>query len=173
MYNVHPALIRFEYRSFDSICHEATAVSDGLETGGILLGHERADCGEIVVTVGGGPGPGAVRSPSFFKRDLAYAIQLGDEAYERDGSVWVGEWHTHPGQLRRPSRRDLRTYRRFLEDSELDFRSFTSVIVTGTPTWDETSCAAWSVALPPPNMADRLRVRPLEIEVSLPEAEPL
>src|SRR4051812_24966041 len=77
-----------------TISAEAAASRDGRETGGILLGHDEGT--QLYVTVAGDPGVGAVRSADRFLRDLEHARLLADAAYQRDGSVWIGEWHTHP-----------------------------------------------------------------------------
>jgi len=133
-----------------------------------LLGCDDAGTLETHVTLVGGPGPNAQRRADFFCRDLAHAVRLGDEAYARDGSVWVGEWHTHPGAQVRPSRRDLRTYRGFLKDPALGFEHFAGIIVTSEDSWGSVECAAWVVSLPPGDGSGRLRVRSAELKVGAP-----
>jgi integrative and conjugative element protein (TIGR02256 family) len=113
-----------------TIQREGALSGDGRETGGILLGHGGVGGSPVCVTSAGGPGPTAIRTRFSFSRDLEHARLLADEAYERDGSVWVGEWHTHPRGPASPSRRDLRTYTRLLRDRELRFEVFASVVVT-------------------------------------------
>ncbi len=128
------------------IREEARASSDGTETGGILLGHDRGG-GAIDVTVAGGPGPHALRTTNRFTRDLAHAEGLADAAYDRDGSVWIGEWHTHPKGPPEPSEVDLRTYLSHLNDSRLGFDRFLSLIALPCPdhAWQHTSVVAWVV----------------------------
>ncbi len=128
------------------ILEVARASSDGTETGGILLGHDRGD-GTMGVTVAGGPGPHAVRAANRFTRDLAFAEALADAAYDRDGSVWIGEWHTHPNGPPEPSDVDLRTYLSHLNDSHLGFDRFLSLIVLPCPdhAWEHMSLVAWVV----------------------------
>jgi len=128
-----------------TIACEAAASSDGLETGGILLGHDLGD--ELLITVAGGPGPDASRQPSTFLRDLRYAQELGDEAYDIDGSVWIGDWHTHPGGLAAPSAKDLATYSSLLGDTGLAFDRFLALIVTPCAVhgWAETLIHAWLI----------------------------
>ncbi len=104
------------------IAEEAKASADGTETGGILLGQDHGET--LVVTVAGDPGPNAQRACSRFKRDLAHAQVLADQAYERDGSVWIGEWHTHPRGPVEPSELDCRTYASHLADASLGFDQF-------------------------------------------------
>jgi integrative and conjugative element protein (TIGR02256 family) len=160
---MHRSVIRFDPEALESMKKEALVAADGLETGGILLGWDNTTTSDICVSVAGGPGPHAQRRADFFWRDLAYAVRLGNEAYVRDGSVWVGEWHTHPRSLLRPSRRDLRTYRGFLEDPALEFEHFASVIVTSAAGWKNLVCTGWVIALPPGGQG-RLRVRSALVE---------
>lgn len=122
---------------------ESGRSADGLETGGILLGHDNG--ATIHITTAGPPGPSAQRHQDHFLRDLALAQRLGDEAYETDGSVWVGEWHTHPKGPPMPSSRDITTYVSHLANPDLNFRRFVSLIVTPCPKhgWDHVDVAAW------------------------------
>lgn len=128
-----------------SIAREAPASADGRETGGVLLGHEFDE--RLVVTVAGDPGPKADRRADGFVRDLSHAQRLGDDAYDRDGSIWIGEWHTHPGGPITPSPTDLKTYAQLLSDDDLGFERVLSLIVTQCPFhgWEETSVTAWVV----------------------------
>ena len=129
------------------ILDEAQRSRDGNETGGILLGHESAD--ELRVTTAGGPGPAALRSPNRFLRDLEYATALADRAHNRDGSVWLGEWHTHPQGQVVPSEIDLATYSRHLADDSLGFDRFLAIIVLPCPDhgWDHVHLACWVVTV--------------------------
>jgi integrative and conjugative element protein (TIGR02256 family) len=126
-----------------AIAQMAAESADGLETGGILLGHDRG--GDLLVTTAGDPGPAAQRAPTSFLRDLAHAQRLGDEAYEADGSVWIGEWHTHPGGMQLPSPTDLTTYSALLADERLALTRFLSLIVVPCPQhgWAEVFVHAW------------------------------
>jgi integrative and conjugative element protein (TIGR02256 family) len=133
----------------ETIEQEARRSSDNRETGGILLGHDANGDGPLQITVAGQPGPGARRSALRFSRDLDYSRRLADEAYDHDGSVWVGEWHTHPKGPTRPSRRDLRTYRELLLDKELAFEEFTAVIVTMDRSQLKISLHGWILHLVP------------------------
>lgn len=97
------------------------------ETGGILLGHETgAGCH---VSVAGGPGPQAVRTPASFSRDLAHAEELAETAWHQERAVWVGEWHTHVHVDPVPSDTDLSSYLRHLDDPDLGFDRFVSIII--------------------------------------------
>lgn len=133
-------------RAFSIITCEARASADGFETGGILLGHDHEGQDLIEVTQAGDAGPKAMREQRRFLRDLEHARELADIAYEGKGSVWVGEWHTHPNESPLPSPRDLSTYLRLLEDPSLDFSRFASIIVTAeSEDWDNPVLWPWVI----------------------------
>lgn len=90
------------------IRHEISGRTDELETGGILLG----GTDPLRVSVAAGPGPGAVRTRSFFLRDLQFSQELAANEETISGATWVGEWHTHPTGPVHPSSTDLQTYAR-------------------------------------------------------------
>jgi proteasome lid subunit RPN8/RPN11 len=113
-----------------AIARAAGQSADGLETGGILLGHD-LDVGDVVaVSLATGPGPRAVLRADYFSRDLGFAARVARLAYERDGLQWVGDWHTHPEGGLAPSDFDLANYAAQLDDSDLGFTAFVAVIVT-------------------------------------------
>lgn len=137
----------------------ATLSDDGREVGGILLGTDSPSSSWLysdIATIrhAGGPGPAAVRERSSFRRDLAHSQQVALEAFERDGSEWIGEWHTHPIGPARPSAVDIRSYRRHLADEALGLDRFVSLILTperrivrGRPitSWDRIRVGAFVV----------------------------
>ncbi|TQK17948.1 integrative and conjugative element protein (TIGR02256 family) [Microbacterium sp. SLBN-154] len=134
--------IRITRSALRLIASEAVASSDGRETGGVLLGI--SDGEHITIRHAGGPGPGARRTPMTFDRDLVYAQDLADEAWARDRSQWIGEWHTHSSGPLFPSPRDISSYLTHLADAELGFTQFVSVIV-GPPTPEGTPISGWIV----------------------------
>ncbi len=126
------------------IDREARDSQDGLETGGILLGHEVGDV--LEVTVAGSPGPAAIQRPTRFRRDLTHAQQLSDDAFKTDGSIWLGEWHTHPEGPATPSELDHQSYAEMLADTELGFVQFLCFIVTpGQNAWGMPRLWPWIV----------------------------
>jgi len=84
--------------------------SIGIETGGILIGF-RARNGKVVIVRATGPGPKAVRTPTWFDRDVEYCQQQLKEASDLLGlkGQYVGEWHFHPVGSSEPSGRDIRS----------------------------------------------------------------
>lgn len=119
-------------RAIDAIRTVYTATTDGLETGGILLGHVTDSAG--LVRHAGDRGPEAVRRRDFFLRDREHAQKLADTAFDADGSIWIGEWHSHVQAPPVPSERDLMTYVQLLADDELAFDIVISLIVGETET---------------------------------------
>lgn len=124
------------------IITEAAASLDGTETGGLLLGSAESD--QIEVRHAGGPGPAARRTAVTFDRDLRHAQQVAAEAWAKDRSQWIGEWHTHPRGPLAPSARDTHSYHAHLSDPDLGFRQFICIIV-GSPLEDSTPLTAWIV----------------------------
>jgi len=132
-----------------AISLNAAAAADGKETGGILLGHHHNYSQPVLDVVhAGDAGPRAVRQAAFFQRDVTHAQALADVAYSTDGSVWLGEWHTHPGRLSKPSFLDLASYRQMPDDPELEFTFFLAVIVLSGQAdgWDRPCLTGWVVS---------------------------
>ncbi|MEU8633241.1 Mov34/MPN/PAD-1 family protein [Amycolatopsis sp. NPDC048633] len=131
-----------------TIAREVDAAGDGRETGGILLGNINAD-GVADVRYAGDPGPAAVRTQAFFLRDRAHAQRLADTAFATDGSIWIGEWHTHPSTEPVPSRTDVDTYLTLLTDPELQFTVIVSIIIGSLPPrrTPEIGMIAWACTL--------------------------
>ncbi len=109
------------------IATESLRLTDGLETGGILLGTSSGNL--IEVRHAGDPGPLAQRGTHTFNRDLDHAQHLAEAAWVEDQSLWIGEWHTHPTGDLTPSPLDLDSYLRHLHDPDLDFDHFVAMIV--------------------------------------------
>jgi len=129
----------------DSIIRLSRAAADSRETGGILLGCGPEADATVHVEQAGDAGPNAIRRPDFFLRDLEHARALADEAWERSGAVWVGEWHTHLKPSGHPSEADLMTYYRLLSAADLEFEVFVSIIAVPGPAgeWDEPELRPW------------------------------
>jgi len=128
----------------DKLAEFAGAAADGRETGGILLGTDHGLAEPIIVRHCGGPGPAAIRRRAYFRRDLAHAAAVAADA--ADGSTWIGEWHTHGAAMPEPSARDLRTYKKLLDDPRLAFARILAVIALARPdaSWHAPVLHAWS-----------------------------
>lgn len=136
-----PTVLKVSLLAHKAILSEVRTVDDTLETGGILLGHNVGQ--EVLVGAAGGPGDGALHGPTLFDRDTRHATQLAKKAWDRDRSQWLGEWHTHPHGSLMPSRVDLATYRRHLQDASLGFDAFVAIQVRSRR--NEVLMVAWIV----------------------------
>ena len=144
-----PVAVTVTDTCWSAILRHAAAAADGRETGGVLLGHHHLRPQPTLDVVhAGDAGPDAVRQPVAFRRDVAHAQALADRAYYTDGSIWLGDWHTHPAGPARPSRRDLASYRLLFSDAELAFEVFLAVIVVpGQPQdWHRPRITGWIVS---------------------------
>jgi integrative and conjugative element protein (TIGR02256 family) len=83
------------------------------ETGGVLLGYEAEDEDAIVVTQLVGPGPMARHLRTLFEPDGRWQEKEVARRYEESGRrlAYLGDWHSHPDGIAKPSRKDLRTAR--------------------------------------------------------------
>ncbi|SDG59370.1 integrative and conjugative element protein, VC0181 family [Microbacterium sp. 77mftsu3.1] len=128
--------------ALELIMRESVASLDGTETGGLVLGSTEFE--RIEIRHAGGPGPRARRTASTFDRDLNHAQLIAADAWERDRSQWIGEWHTHPHGPLAPSGRDITSYQAHLRDPDLGFQQFVCLIV-GAPRDGTTPLTAWIV----------------------------
>lgn len=135
--------VTIEASALDTIRAEVISSSPHLETGGILLGHPATLETNLHITVAGEPGPHAIHEPRRFSRDPVHAQALADRTWAAHGAVWIGEWHTHPKTTLVPSVIDLRSYLTHLDDPDLEFEEFLSLIVAGTDVGP--GVAAWIV----------------------------
>lgn len=89
------------------------------ETGGLLLGYWAQE-GEAVVTGVVGPGSGASHWLYGFAPDAGYQERELAEAYRASAGqvTYLGDWHTHPGSIAEPSRKDRGTIRRIAAEPE-------------------------------------------------------
>jgi integrative and conjugative element protein (TIGR02256 family) len=101
--------VRIREAALAFIVDEAVQSRDAKETGEIPIGVDDGETTEI--RCAGGPGPRAVRWPDLISRDTAFAQEMVDREWRRDGSYWVGEWHTRSFGRPVPSELDQRTYR--------------------------------------------------------------
>jgi integrative and conjugative element protein (TIGR02256 family) len=138
--------VLFPGHVYRGMLDEAQQASDGRETGGILLGFDAPRRSNYWVTQVSGPGPDAVRERTRFRRDLEYVRAVAREAFALDGSQWIGDWHTHPCGPPEPSGRDLASWRRALERSDLEtFLALILVPVSGD--WSKPRVQAWGVGV--------------------------
>lgn len=79
------------------------------ETGGMLIGYMTDD--SIVVTRLIEGGPGSIRKRDRFEPDGLWQQEELERVYRDSGRIetYLGDWHSHPRGLGRPSRRDRAT----------------------------------------------------------------
>lgn len=89
-----------------------------LETGGVLLGWRRGQ--HVVARHWLGPGPEARHGRTWLHPDSDWQAERIAELYEASGRrlAYLGDWHTHPGGVPSPSRRDQKTLRRIAAEPE-------------------------------------------------------
>ena len=80
-----------------------------LEVGGVLAGYKSGD--DVVLTHLVGPGPDAVHTTETFLPDHVFHEEEIVRIYTQTGgtSIYLGDWHTHPGGLPKLSRMDRST----------------------------------------------------------------
>ena len=85
---------------------ECRSSPDG-ETGGVLIG--RVEGHRATVTRATGPGPGAERRATIFRRDVEFTQAELDKAAEELGGdgLYIGEWHSHLVPSTVPSATDI------------------------------------------------------------------
>jgi integrative and conjugative element protein (TIGR02256 family) len=109
------------------------------ETGGVLMGY-RAEGNTIAVSHVIGPGPHSTQTPITFVPDDEFHRAEVARVYDDTGriSVYLGDWHSHPGGAGALSTTDLRTLRRIGSSASARAPEPLMVIVSGGPRWDIT-----------------------------------
>lgn len=84
--------------------------SDDIETGGVLIGHRKAN-GEYAIVRASKPGPNAVRTQIRFEKDEEYCQKELLDAFNELGEqgLYLGEWHYHPSGGNEPSGLDIKS----------------------------------------------------------------
>lgn len=99
------------------------------ESGGILMG-KRLLNGNIIVTDFTIPQSGDISGRFYFKKNKKIHQQLSDRIWEESlgNIIYVGEWHTHPEKIPRPSSVDLRGWYLSTRD-QIDSKNYIFLIV--------------------------------------------
>lgn len=94
----------------ESVRSYVRRTSTGSEQGGLLLGYRKQ--GAIELHSATFPGQWDHSSPTLFKRSArGHRVGALREWIRSKHTVdWVGEWHTHPGGIARPSYTDERNW---------------------------------------------------------------
>jgi integrative and conjugative element protein (TIGR02256 family) len=114
-----------------------------LETGGIVLGYRVEGGREIVITHLVGPGPRAQHMREGFAPDTAYQEAEIERIFaETDRrSIYLGDWHSHPGRAPMPSRKDEGALRRIARYQQAEAPN-PLMLIAGLEN-GETTLAAW------------------------------
>jgi integrative and conjugative element protein (TIGR02256 family) len=134
------------------------------EGGGVLDGYRNA--GAIVITGSIDAGPNAERWPHGLRPDREFQNAELDRLFiESDGATtFVGEWHSHPLARAVPSKRDRKTLRNTVTDSESATTVALMLILERDD--DETwSVVGWTGQLGRLGRLGRLEVTPVHLRV--------
>lgn len=103
------------------------------ETGGVLLGWTLGGVPYIREVLG--PGPDATHGATGFHPDSDWQEGAIAEAYDRSGRrlTYLGDWHTHPRGVARPSRLDRATMRAIARHAPARCPQPLMLIVAGEP----------------------------------------
>lgn len=88
------------------------------ETGGILIGHYSSDLKRARVTIVTGAPSDSKSGKSWFHRGTNVLQNLLDEAWNKKGDYYLGEWHFHPGGNTIPSNHDIREMKKISVNKE-------------------------------------------------------
>ncbi|MFD1954105.1 Mov34/MPN/PAD-1 family protein [Paenibacillus thailandensis] len=101
------------------------------EAGGILLGRIFDD--QIIIQQITTPGPGDKSGRYFFERNVKRAQWFVDLAWRSSNGevIYLGEWHTHPEPVPRPSSVDQKLITNMLRDSKMSI-DFLFLVIVGT-----------------------------------------
>ena len=84
--------------------------SQGIETGGVLIGYKTED-GKYIILRTTGPGPKALKEKIRFEKDLKYCQKELEKSLKElgDKGLYLGEWHFHPVGSNEPSGLDIKS----------------------------------------------------------------
>lgn len=106
---------------------KTTKESPDVETGGILMGHDKEPL-TVHVTHASLPGPNAFHSATKFVRDTEYCSKILLENYNNFGVDYVGEWHSHIVPLHGMSTGDYLTVGSIMNDPDYKFNAFAVIV---------------------------------------------
>lgn len=135
-----------------------------LETGGMVLGYISPNTTpeELMVQAVLGPGPHSRHSQSRFEPDGHWQQHQLARHYEESGRIttYLGDWHTHPGGVAVPSRRDERTARAIARSKDARMSRPLMLILGSAARDDEQD--EWNLAV---YRWTKLGLKPVEAEV--------
>ena len=124
--NANKPKIEFSAEVIDFLDKHAQRGMFSCEAGGQLFA--RVDRSHWRVVSATGPRTNDMRSRLRFVMRRREA-QLEIDQYFQQGLHYVGDWHTHPEGVPRPSKQDVRSMRKLLSTSEYELPGFLMLIV--------------------------------------------
>jgi integrative and conjugative element protein (TIGR02256 family) len=108
------------------------------------MGYWSASYDQAVITDVVAGGEAAIRSPTAFIPDHSFQESEVARIYAESGrtSVYLGDWHSHPGGTSALSPTDRDTLRSIVRAREARLRVALMVIASGGPTWTLTAWIA-------------------------------
>lgn len=93
-------------------------IDSSKESAGVLVGERRGV--HIIIKTLSEPSRWDIRSRFMVNRVSKHHQRIVDDAFEKSGGEWqyLGEWHTHPEDVPKPSMLDFSSWYKNLESSE-------------------------------------------------------
>lgn len=127
-------------RACEAFAAFVQAGKNDAEAGGIMLGRLILDCSDVIVDDATKPHPDDKRSRLFFWRSNKNAQQRVVDAWNGSSGtqIYLGEWHTHPEDVPKPSCVDIQNWNRILGRSRFE-QGFLLFVIIGrreTRVWE-------------------------------------
>jgi len=132
------------------------------EAGGVLIGYRNA--GAVVVTGSVDAGPKAERWPNGLRPDREFQNAELDRLFIESygATTFVGEWHSHPLARAIPSKRDRKTLRNTVTDSE-SATTVALILILERDDDEIWSAVGWAGQLGRLGRVGRLDVQPVRL----------
>lgn len=104
---------------------------EGYEAGGILIGRENKDTGNIIIEYATTPYEKDRRTRNHFYRKDKQHIEFYNKHYKNNNGIYayIGEWHTHPEDCPDYSQLDIRNWRRISKINTDKEKTYYHIIV--------------------------------------------
>lgn len=101
------------------------------EAGGILIGRENIETGNIVIEYATAPYSKDERTRTLFHRKDKKHIEFFQRLYKENSGIYayIGEWHTHPEDYPNYSSKDINNWRKIARKDDDKQKVFYHIIV--------------------------------------------